>query len=318
MAGFKTNNPWPSASYTNRGTVHAQGYDPVQFMECVRTEIKMDYTPIIEREWSKVYGAPPPSIDKYDYNPNIRFTTNMIGVATRLKNDRDYEMTTASWSSAHMTIGGYCKWGVMAEYYPDEEFDYRYETSAEKISGLNRIMEAAQENDMARYLFSNPVGGWEGDKNRTMFSNNHSIIANRSLCISNFIQGGTPSQTTIAEIDRYGDNFLTHEGFRSKKKVVLIVTGSENARRWEYEYAREDNLSPNKPEILGVDNIPNSNMSFIFFEGYAQALFMQIDYQNKIETYEHGPPKRICVYHTGKWRMFFTDPRLFAVTGGFA
>lgn len=308
-----TNSFFPGANYTMQGADRAQGYDPAQFEECFHTSIKMDYTPIHERAWSRAFGRPPSDIDKRLQTAKIRFTTGMIGVAGRLMNDRDYKMPTADWRSATMGIGKYCKWGIMAEYFPMEEEDYLYEKTADKLSGLSRIMEQAEEDSMAHFFFSNPIGGWQ---NKPLFAHNHGIIANPDYCVSNFLDGGMPSQTTIAEIDFYGENFLSHEGFRSPKRPVLIMTSHTNARRWRYEYGREENLSPYTPEIVGVSNIPNPTVSFIFYEGYANSIFMQVDYMNKVETVRKEAPPRICIYHTGKWRFWFADPRLVAITGG--
>ena len=306
---------FPNSNFTSE-SIGGDWYDPFQHQGCYSSALKdsMAYKPRWMRNWSNAFGAAPSSIDKDLIDQRFFFETDLIGTAKRLDNEFDYKMPTMSYRRAEFTVGSFRTYGLMAKYTPRKEARNKHSRYSDKLFAMNDAMMEAEDRDGAAWYLSNPIGGWE---NGAMFRTDHSIIANRNYCVSNIMPGGYPDCALAQRLHRYGQNFVSHEQRPSPRRIVQILSSPTGIDMWEEVFNSEDNRVSYRPNLIPVNNISNASFSLVFYEGWANSIFMQPDFLNRVEETRtvETLPQTICVFHMGRWRYFYLDPRLVVLVG---
>ena len=257
------------------------------------------------------------------------YHTGLLGMAQGTRNLEEKSPRT-TYRTAGAIYGQYTRYHIAYEMLKEAVDDELHGLSMMMVGDLAKIMAETEE-----YVYHAPyvngrtfASGWEG---KPMYRNDLKTIGDDGYVASNILSTvGGASYGTIAEIYRYGEEFVNDENRPVSILPVRIVTGHVQARKLRELFGASSNIeriNPNvpnpvnaydgaAPQILASNRLANPLEMHVFYQGW-QDDFKVIDkYRGQTDTYDKKEPSAVVHLRATRTLQYFRSSRRVALVPG--
>ncbi len=257
------------------------------------------------------------------------YHTELLGTATGTRNLEE-KAPRAVYRLAGGIFGQYTKYHIGYEMLNEAVDDELHGISLKMVGSLGKILAETEE-----YVYHAPYvngktfkSGWEG---KAMFRDDLRNVGNDGYVASNIlVTAGGASYATIAEMYRYGEEFVNDESRPTPIMPVRILTGHVQARKFAELFSASSNIErtnvnvPNpmssyggtRPEILASNRLANPLDIIVFYQGW-QDDFKVIDkYRGATDTYDKKEPRAVVHLRATRTLQYFRSSRRVALIPG--